>query len=98
MPDPTVRRGPIPITAADVMALLTSGAEEPVLYLQRDDETGEHDDISVWAGAYVPHADVIAYRSQIADQVDTNTPADDETLTALLAELQETVDTILACG
>lgn len=84
------------ITVTHIRSLLASSAEEPVLYVALDEGSGAPTGVEVWASAYVPRAYVVATRSEIADLVDADTPADDEVLADLMVEMQETLSSILA--
>lgn len=45
------------VAVSHLRKLLGSPAEEPVLYLQRDEDTGAPTALEVWAEAYVSHDD-----------------------------------------
>lgn len=55
------------ITTADLRALLDGPSEKPVLYVARDEETGEAVSLEVWAEALVDHADIVAHRHELED-------------------------------
>jgi hypothetical protein len=55
------------VTTTDLRKLLDAQAESPVLYLARDDETGEPVRLEVWAAAHAPDADIIVHRHELVD-------------------------------
>lgn len=84
----------ITVTTSDLRLLLNSQAESPVLYLRRDDETGEPDETDVWADALVVHDDVIVHRHELLDALGGHDETTDA-LEQLLPLYQETLDGLL---
>lgn len=86
------------VTIADLRKLLDSPAEQPVLYVMRDEESGKPDRLDVWAEAYVSEDDIVVGREELVDALDgADEPhkVDDDALKDLLEEYQEVVDEIL---
>jgi hypothetical protein len=60
--------GDITITAADLRRLFgETNNEDPVLYVQRDEETGTPKGLDVWCAAYVPSGAVVIHRHELPD-------------------------------
>ncbi|MFE6716817.1 hypothetical protein ACFVDU_04415 [Streptomyces albidoflavus] len=86
------------ITKADLNTLLTSPAEEPVLYLQRDEETGEITGLDVWAAAYVPADDIVVRLEELTDELapdELNEAEKNEALGHLAESYQDHLDNLL---
>jgi hypothetical protein len=80
----------IDVTAAHLRELLDSGAENPVLYVNR--ETDGEPELAVWAGAYVDRDDVVITRDDLTDWLGDDWTEED--VAEYLPELQDTVDGI----
>lgn len=80
------------ITAADIRELLNSPAEQPVLYIQLDENDGNPGDLAVWAAALVQHHTVVLTREDAQDLLGDTPDAD--TITDCLPQIQEEVDAI----
>ncbi|MGW3492056.1 hypothetical protein [Streptomyces sp. NPDC001054] len=57
------------LTAALLDQLLDAPHEDPVIYLERDDDSGKVTGLDVWAEALVPHGDIVVRREELADQL-----------------------------
>lgn len=55
------------ITTDHLRELLGSQAESPVLYVARDESTGEPVRLEVWAEALAPHGDVVVRKHELVD-------------------------------
>jgi hypothetical protein len=55
------------VTTANLRELLASPAQDPVLYVARDENTGEPVRLEVWAEAYVPNADIMVRQHELVD-------------------------------
>lgn len=77
------------VTVSDVRALLDTGNEEPVLYVNTEDGPAR---IDVWAGAYVQRHWRITSRDEITDMIGGD-PSDSD-IRSILGDLQETVNEI----
>jgi hypothetical protein len=55
------------VTTDNLRDLLASGAEDPVLYVARDEDTGEPVRLEVWDEALVPHGDIVARKHELVD-------------------------------
>ncbi|MFK0045554.1 CopG family transcriptional regulator [Streptomyces sp. NPDC090741] len=77
------------ITVSDIRRLLSSGSEQPVLYVNVEDGPAQ---IDVWAGAYVAGHWRIATRDEITDMIG-DSPSDSD-IRGILGDLQETVNEI----
>jgi hypothetical protein len=55
------------LTATDLRGLLQSTAEKPVLYVARDEDTGEPVRLELWAEALVSHGDIIVRQRELVD-------------------------------
>ncbi|MDH6130351.1 hypothetical protein [Kitasatospora sp. GP82] len=78
------------ITAADLRRLLDSGAENPVLYIDRD--VDDEPELNVWAAAYVDKDDIVITRDALIDWLGDDWT--DKEIAEYLPELQDTVDGI----
>ncbi|MFE9252875.1 hypothetical protein [Streptomyces sp. NPDC007088] len=75
------------ITVSNLSLLLDAPHEDPVLYLERDEDTGEITGLGVWAEALVPNADIFLRHEELADQLSDNPTG--EVLTGALDHLAE---------
>ncbi|MEU9405554.1 hypothetical protein AB0E08_07605 [Streptomyces sp. NPDC048281] len=85
------------LTTADLRKLLASSADDPVLYVSRDEVTGEPVRLDVWAGGLVAHGDIVARRSALVDALGGASQLDGVTdggLEGLLEGYQAAVDAI----
>lgn len=80
----------IDISASDLRALLDSGADNPVLYVNR--ETDWEPELAVWDAAYVAEDDVVITRDGLVEWLGDDFT--DEDVAEYLPELQEKVDEI----
>jgi hypothetical protein len=99
------------ITTTHLRQLLNGTQEEPVLFVSRDGDTGEPVGLDVWAGALVPHGDVVVRQHDLVDALggpDHPDEVTDEALEPLLEGYQAEVDAmeekatnqprLLSCG
>ncbi|MFJ4902954.1 hypothetical protein [Streptomyces sp. NPDC088727] len=84
----------IEVNIQDLRALLNGQSEAPVLYVERDTDTGKPIGLDVWAEAYVPHRDIVARQHELKDVV--GAVDDDEDLAGVLSEYQQCADEILS--
>ena len=82
------------VTTTDVRTLLGSTAEEPVLYLKLDDDSGNAEELDVWAQALVPSGTIVITRVDALDLFGDE--PDDETIAEYLPQVQESVDSLVA--
>jgi hypothetical protein len=85
------------VTTSDLRALLDGTSERPVLYVARDEDTGEPVSLEVWAEALVPHGDIIARRHELVDALggpDHPDGVTEDALENLLEGYQDEVDAI----
>lgn len=80
----------VTITTTLLRQLLGSGAEDPVLYIDTEQDEPE---LNVWTGAYVNHDQVVLTRADLIDQLGHDWS--DEEVAEYLPELQEATDAIL---
>ncbi|MEV7675068.1 hypothetical protein [Streptomyces sp. NPDC088752] len=89
------------VTAADLRALLNGPSQEPVLYVERDEETREPVRLAVWDKNLVPYQDAVALKADLVDVLTVNGDAledadlTDEGLEDVLPVYQATLDEIL---
>ncbi|MFI0967124.1 hypothetical protein ACH4S8_37920 [Streptomyces sp. NPDC021080] len=57
------------LTTDDLRQLLASQALEPVLYIVRDEDTGEAIRVEVGPQAYAPHDDIVGHRHELVDDL-----------------------------
>jgi hypothetical protein len=85
------------VTTDNLRDLLASGAEDPVLYVARDEDTGEPVRLEVWDEALVPHGDIVARKHELVDALGGPNHPDGVTQDALehlLEGYQAEVDTM----
>lgn len=80
------------IRTGDLRELLDSPSENPVLYVERDEESGGPVRLSVWDEALVHHGDVVLRRHELTDVVGLGEVGE---MDDLLPDFQEMVDEIL---
>ncbi|PPS89420.1 hypothetical protein [Streptomyces sp. MH60] len=86
------------VTIADLRKLLDGPSDSPVLYVSRDEDTGEPVRLDVWDDAYVLYADVVARKHELVDALGGPDHPDgitDGALKNLLPLYQGTVDGIV---
>jgi hypothetical protein len=87
------------VTTADLRKLLSGPSETPVLYVARDEETGEFVRVDVWDEALVFGQDIVVYKHELVDALggpDHPDGVTEDALEHLLPGYQETVDGIVA--
>ncbi|MFB8120604.1 hypothetical protein ACFQ6U_13450 [Streptomyces sp. NPDC056465] len=79
------------VTRADVLELLASPGEDPVLYLSAgpDDEGGELQ-TQVWVAAYVQNSKILVHRHEVVDAIGDS--PDRDSLEDYVTQLQSTAD------
>lgn len=82
------------VTAGDIRTLLGSTAEEPVLYLKLDEDSGQPEELDVWAAALVPHGSIITTRADALNLLGDE--PDEEMIAPFLLELQQAIDGLVA--
>lgn len=70
---------------SDLDSLMSSFAQDPVLYLDANCQ------ISVWAAAYVPHGRVLLTRGQVVDLAGFSADQDTASLWASLGEARQDI-------
>jgi hypothetical protein len=86
------------VTIADLKKLLDGPSDSPVLYVSRDENTGEPVRLDVWDDAYALYADVVVRKHELVDALggpDHPDGVTDDALEHLLSGYQETVDGIV---
>ncbi|MFF7986943.1 hypothetical protein ACFZDK_49055 [Streptomyces sp. NPDC007901] len=93
--EPTVDRPAPQVTVTDIRTLLDSSAELPVLYINYGPgNEGTEAELDVWAAGLVYQADIVLTRVtalELLGEEPTN-----ETITAFLPKLQQSVDQMIS--
>lgn len=83
------------MTTDNLRALLADVGEKPVLYVARDEDTGEPVRLQVWVEAYVPDGDIVVRKHELVDALGGPGHPDgvtDDALEHLLEGFQAEVD------
>jgi hypothetical protein len=83
------------VTAADLRRLLNGVSDTPVLYVERDEDTGTPLRLDVWDEAYAPHHDIVTRKHELEDALGDASDDEGDDFTDLLPEYQATIDNIL---
>lgn len=85
------------VTTDNLRELLNGPSDNPVLYVARDEDTGEPVRLEVWDEALVPHGDIVTRKHELVDALggpDHPDGVTQDALEHLLEGYQAEVDTM----
>ena len=93
--EPTVTRPGPQVTVADILTLLDSSAELPVLYINYGPgDEGSEAELDVWAAGLVHQADIVLTSATALDLLGEEPTS--ETIAMFLPQVQQAVDQMIS--